>query len=345
MLRWMMPMVLLLAAVAHAAPATRPTELVEVKTADDLQKQPLINVPGVGDVRLGIGPMDADLGPWRIVYCLLEKEDNKEIERAHHHPPRGEEFDLGRLRIGVEWERMMVQAEDITKMARLALKLPVVHQTVIPIFNTGKVTISVYAPGGPVIASTTMTIDKRIDSPWQQFAMLRGEKAGDGEPETVVAKADDRVVPQLETTRAWAPEKRETLGPIEPRLKLSLKDGVFTIDSGERKMIDMPDENLLARWWVNDKPATQAGLKQQQAAARAVRETSMLQVLFGLPDNLKAAKAGDKVTLQVMYCPEGFQSVGMKQAMKSHDSPDAMGLAVSNKLEITLTDAMLKPAR
>jgi hypothetical protein len=335
---------LLLAVSVHAAPATQPVELAEVTTTDDLQKQPAIDVPGVGKVRLGISSAEAGLGPCRVVFCLQESQDHREIERAHRREFRGEERDLGPLRVAWKWEKEVVAVEDITRMARVNPKLPATFQTSVPLRQAGKVTITVYTPAGQVLASRTFDVDEAAKKTWQQFATWPEEPA-DAETPARVEPHPEPVVPRVESLYT-ATRKGDLLDLARPSLKLTLKDNLFTIDAGEQIMMDQPAENLAARWWVNGQPRQEAHAVKCGAAmqAAAVRETKQMKVSFGLPSNLGDFRVGDKIAVQVMYSSGGFElasdgRVHAAQAMPAEGGPI---LAVSDKLEFVVTEAMVK---
>jgi len=106
---------------------------------------------------------------------------------------------------------------------------------------------------------------------------------------------------------AWASPK----GKPAP-LKLSLADGVFTLSADARKMLDWPDQVLLAWWWVNGKAVfpevngNQTVL--QQDMSRLISETAKFTIAFSYPEYLQA-KEGDTLALQVLYSPNGLAQV------------------------------------
>ncbi|MHC4983446.1 MAG: HEAT repeat domain-containing protein, partial [Planctomycetota bacterium] len=128
-----------------------------------------------------------------------------------------------------------------------------------------------------------------------------------------------------------------------------------------RESADLSDEHLLARWWVNGRgvsvapaeaaEAAEAGEERRPKKDRPIRAgPAEARVRFGLPKMLGPVKAGDKVAVQVMYCPHGY-------AVLSRPKPDCRSTLtlskvagpllpvlplLSNRLEFEVTAAMLK---
>ena len=94
-------------------------------------------------------------------------------------------------------------------------------------------------------------------------------------------------------------------------LKLSLAADRFVLRS-ELPMIDQPARLLLARWWLNGKAVTLApkGRRQEEDLAERIRTTRRMEVGFGaIPADLGPLRPGAKLTLQVMYCRDGFDPI------------------------------------
>jgi hypothetical protein len=280
-----------------------------------------------------------------MVYCLHEEYDPRGVEQ----PPlargfRGEMHELGPLEVGLRWEPAKQQLQHVKEITRAIRNPPVLYQALVPLRRSGKAKLTIYSPGGGELAWTAMAVAKADPSPWQRFATVdwTAEK-----PAATAAVPADRVVPKVEEERPVKDEKDLPLAPAAPLLKLSLKDGVFLIDAGKQEMEDRPEELLLARWWVDGEPAAMdvAREPRQMAEARKVEYASQMKVAFGLPANLAGVRVGDKLTLQVMYSPDGFEPAEPEQQfqrlMRARRS-DGVGLAISNKLEFTVTEAMLQ---
>ncbi len=80
---------------------------------------------------------------------------------------------------------------------------------------------------------------------------------------------------------------------------------------------------------------------------RAVHYSNELAVDFGLPSCLKGLKNGDRVELQVMYSPGGWENVGegvAQHAIRLLDEGGTSRPLVSNRLEVRVTAAMIRKA-
>ena len=356
-MRWL-GLILLMATIARAEPpstrpalpTTRPDQLAEVQNLDELRQQPLFDIPGVGKLRLGIAPYDSELGPWRVVFALQEGDASEAEEYGELDPPDGEPHELGPLEVYAcgESSHRVKALQAVQCGCRMAFAGQELHQVVVPLTETGNVHIKVMTPAGHFVAETIMKVDVVEPSPWQPFAMTKWRDDSD-DPDIVVSGEAYSVVPTLETSTDCATDSNMSLLPVDPQLKLALKDGVFTVGGGKRELLEDPAQTLLARWWLNGHAVPAPCTDPTSAANDQANSTaSKVEVKFGLPGNLGDAKVGDKVMLQVLYCSGGFEAVSDKadsqdlEAVQDASEKDAMDLAISNKLEFVVTEAMLK---
>ena len=145
---------------------------------------------------------------------------------------------------------------------------------------------------------------------------------------------------------AWATMKESDLKKAEEHpLKLSLETGKLLISRGGQMLEEMPEDRLLARWWVNGKAVAAPAFERPDARAFSghVKVIPELTVAFGYPSSLGKVKVGDKVALQVMYCPQGF--LLSPELMLMHAIAERMNSAnfpmVSNKIEFVITPEMI----
>jgi hypothetical protein len=137
-------------------------------------------------------------------------------------------------------------------------------------------------------------------------------------------------------------------------LGLTLADGQFVLETRCVVGLYEPADGLLARWWVNGRPVAAAlaqdRLQEQQPVdklLRALRQPpAPLRIPAALPQTLGPVKPGDKVALQVMYCPAGFKELGVlarRQELEKSGADcflPAFQPLLSNRLEFEATKAM-----
>ena len=326
--------VVLLAGFAQAAPTTRP--LAEIRSADELEKQPAIDLPGGGTVKLGIGPLDPDLGPWRIVYA---KFDGDAADRDIQIP--GDAIQLGPLFVRCDWDdRPLADISKISIDRAKRAKSDEPERCIVPIGQAGKAVIRVMTGKGEDIAVLPIEVAKPIASPWRTFASRQRQP---GQESFVVTDNGAAIIPRM-ASFGGAVMKRDQAAkpathPADP-LTLSLADGVFTIDSNVGPLMSWADENLLARWWVDGQPRMPTGKQklQQQSMGRAVGQTKQFRVGFALPDDLADLKPGARIAVQLMYCSGGQQPAPdrhqhqLQQVMPGGNND----LLLSNRLEFVI---------
>ncbi len=353
----------------RAAPTTQP--LQEIASPEELSplaagmmskqsstqpaKQTRITLPTGEKVRLAIGPLDAELGPWRIVYCVLEEDGTA---NKSEHPEVGDGESLGPLWVRCDVKdsgsETKVEKRDRVEWGEMGIKkvLPITYQALVPI-KPGPAVIRVATSAKKVVAEIAVDGPKDLVTPWRPFSRDNFQRTPAGErfgPALIVSEHNAPVIPYL--AQVFDPAKKSKKVPdANPaplaELKLSLKDGLFTVDAGPMKIQD--DDSLLARWWVNGKlqlpdPKARQFLFEK---ARMVREESVLNVGFALPNDLKNCAVADHIAVQVLYSKGGWKYFPSDRrspslAMRADEfSPD---LAISNRLEFTLTAEQLKPA-
>ena len=108
-------------------------------------------------------------------------------------------------------------------------------------------------------------------------------------------------------------------------------------------MIDWPDELLLARWWVNGKAivAEKGGRNILKSMSRKMELTSEMIVTFNYPTSLGAVKEGDKIALQVLYAPDGFDFDPEAMLLQESVRWRVSAPVLSNKIEFPVTKEMI----
>lgn len=130
-------------------------------------------------------------------------------------------------------------------------------------------------------------------------------------------------------------------------LKLSISGDAFFAIGSKVRLVNRPDEYLLARWWVNGKtivppaPKTKAGAQAEKARTETVTGTKEMKVALRLPAYLGGLKVGDKVSLQVMHCDGGYSRLGGEAVAQLVHAWPAFAPMLSNELTFTVTKEML----
>lgn len=115
----------------------------------------------------------------------------------------------------------------------------------------------------------------------------------------------------------------------------------FLLSMKSEMEISMFPESVLARWWVNGKPFVPGPLEKLQDGSghRGGLSFSARQILvkFEMDAAKLGAKSGDKIGVQFLYCPMGYEFIGeMKQAMWAMKSGNDTFPRISNKVEFTV---------
>ena len=131
-------------------------------------------------------------------------------------------------------------------------------------------------------------------------------------------------------------------------LDLSL-DGNDLVIRSQAPMIDQPDELLLARWWVAGKllaTRPQKAALPAREVARRVRHSRETRIGLVLPPDLGQRKPGTKVSVQVMYCPDGYDPFILRLSRLQRalvGGWPAWQPMLSGKLTFAVTKRMLGP--
>ena len=363
-------------------PATQPSVgagtpgIAEIRSLADLRLAQPIAMDGQWQVRLGLADSGSAGGPWLNLYCLATYVGQGDTPILHLEGIQPYE-PLGLVWFDVqtdpddpeapEWEKVRVQRQirsDIPLAGREAL-----FCSVIPLATKGKVTVTVYRPQGQVLAKKIITVANVRLATWQIFAETNSARVAGGLEfiaggQRVAAMPNPSGISPVPLPKADAGQELSLPGQINspaPRavatmpatsarpaypLQLLLEGGAFRISS-TTPMNDDVELCFLARWWINGRfVLAPVNVGRSIMRSRAVSPANELQVAFGLPGGLmKDLKPGDTMSLQVAYCPMGwwqFEPVSMRVQFRQGDSLVLPQL--SNRIEFTVTDAMLKQA-
>jgi len=125
-------------------------------------------------------------------------------------------------------------------------------------------------------------------------------------------------MPQLEKARSMTRDV-ETRSRLEGLIRSALSatlhiqansnEATLTFPGGLHA--SWPEDYYLTRWWVNDKPVILEPNKDIQELQKvgAMRMGEQMRLRWKIDWALLGAKSGDRVALQVMYCPAGVRKV------------------------------------
>jgi len=319
-----------LAGIAEETP-----EIQDVRTVADLAGQQPISTGDGWEVRLGMGDAGEDAGPWRLIYCLSKRTDDARELDGEISTGGGDEF-LGPVRYSV---RQHNELREVLKEIEIVLRIPesgALYCDRILTAWKGRYSVFVYAYDGKLLTERDFEIETPTTCYWQQFA--RSEPLGaDSEVDAVLRENPFAAVPSFnQLLPIWQPDKRLSLktaamlplpgeipmdyawleklpgGHLSGRkkefakhaLKLSLKEGVFSLESIV-PITQWPDKQLLARWWVNGRPVAPKTSEEYELKELRQEEASVkrIEIALGVPQSVGELKVGDKVGLQILYSP------------------------------------------
>ena len=159
---------------------------------------------------------------------------------------------------------------------------------------------------GKLIAKTSMECTSESVHPWMPWFFLSGDSRGRAKGIALPAWDNIGPVASVEAGKEL-PVAIPTVIPTEPALwfKISVDGDDVVIHSDIRFLASRPDYHLLTRWWVNDKPFVPEQIEHPFGIAGygRVYEDTEKRIGLNLLPQLLGAKPGDKIGLQLLYCP------------------------------------------
>ena len=216
----------------------------------------------------------------------------------------------------------------------------------ISVHKTGPFQIQIRDKAKKIVASQRFDAQQDEPHPWMAFADVRRENLQTDEQADPVVRLASRagyVVPTLNGRTAllfqqpgqkprFAPsEKLPSLQTQHESLRLVQVDGKIQIEMPRPLTLNSLHERLLVRWLVNGKPAQSGKQHQERMQTRSAQKVivgrKLLLDLSFDPRDLRA-KPTDKIEMQLMYCKNGWESVGQDlkrlQVIADDDAPDVL---------------------
>ena len=339
-------------------PATQPAAIPTIRSLDDLRASPSIPASGGWQVQLGLADGGPGAGPWQLLYCLATYTHRGFPERISHSgnlpgEPLGPVF--------YRFTSAKPHTDSLSRASLSSMKLPaqdLLFCDAIPVNQAGEYELAVLTPQAHILARRTITVPADAPCYWHIFAASRG----DGPPEFLAGGRGAAILAfdglaHLPLVSRLKPEgllpgQIPVLAPppqaeqMRHPLKLSLDNArAFRISS----VIPMNDDvelSFLARWWINDAPlpadTTYTPMIQR---ARQFRTANDIDVGFGLPPGAKDVRAGDRVSLQLLYSPAGWRPPFGAPMLRAARTAGTNLPLLSNRLDFVVTPAMLAEAR
>ena len=357
------PCVALVFLVAAAtASAKEPAAIPVVKTWGELMDVEPLDVKGQA-VRLGIEADTFGTTGGVLLYCLTDG-----------HIPGGvggSDDALGPVEVRLaSHDKMDVMSKALTQLRLADAPGPRLYVKPLTAEREVKLAVSVLIPEDAenegdevVLAAREVTVRgeyhgwRRLVTPWREPVKLRQQVAGE-DPVYDLEPGDGAWAPHREGWRPFVFERAAgearvrrgrdealpTLFPQspDPGLRLSGDGVVLTLESNEPLFKMVPHTRLLARWWVNGKPAVPPPARRLHAEQQTVplrQAAKKLQLRLRWDEDL-GLQRGDRVRLQLLYSPARSHSVGTRQHLEqlqsAREEGDDFVSKMSNEIEFVV---------
>jgi hypothetical protein len=345
-----LPLILVVGlSVAAAGPAlcSEPPKLAiaEVKTWEDLLKQPPLDLGGGVKVRLGVEATRCPRWAGVLLYAYTEGYDDRVVQRVNRDR-------LGPLWVSVRFgERSLDAKLKITFLPRAwqaGDKSPRLFCRPFMIDRAGEYQVTVRTEQGKEVAQVVVTGEDdsvKPFHPWSPLLLLedaRHERVGTEykfrrtSPATATYRGQGIALPNLPSDLGFhrgggavrprkekpaEPEVPFGKGPLPKLLPEQVDPGLKLTVDAEKMLLRVtptrplttyrPDEHFLARWWVNGKPFAprQVDPIPTLGGGAVVYQDEDVLIKLQVQPRSWGAKQGDRVELQLLYCPTGWLPV------------------------------------
>ncbi|MCI0381274.1 MAG: hypothetical protein L0215_27125 [Gemmataceae bacterium] len=322
-----------ISAVPSAPPQEKPARIPVVKTWEELQALPAIDL---GDVTIRLG-LEADKVPqWSgaLFYCLTEgfipptKGGGRTLVGPVHT-----DFTFESERTAIEHERWALDGKQPKGTYLYARGLPV--------DRVGAYHVTVTDRQGKVLAKAQVAGTKDFFHPWMPW--LQGFRKPVTPWEGIALPSVDSRGPAASIKPGKVQKgPLPTLLPSDDRPSLTIKmDGKEIVIRAESEFTtSRPDYHFLARWWVNGKPFVPKQIDTIWAFAGygLVQEDKELRLEFAFRPERLGAKPGDKIGLQLMHAEgewEWCAGTSLRKGIHAWGR-DGESVRVSNRIEFVV---------
>ncbi|MFO0969798.1 MAG: hypothetical protein U0793_29940 [Gemmataceae bacterium] len=288
--------------------------LAVVRTFGDLMKQPLLVLKNGAKVRVGVERLETTQHSAFLVYALSET-------------PEYEGGGLGPVRIEVtpKNEGPKDRVKIRTGASRSAKRGPLFFATAAHVRHAGEYDLEIRDENARVLAAATIRVAGEDAEPWHVFRLADpGELLtrdarhklilGPTRPATPHCDGHYSLPLPLDQNgriRADVPLPRWNFANAEPALSLQATLKSLALHGDDLHSF-LPSENLLFRVRVNGKVAP-ALLKTAEFADVLMKvpeeaERKALRVDLDFDPRAFGARRGDRIALQLVYCPDGWRN-------------------------------------
>jgi hypothetical protein len=344
-------------------PAAQPVQnIAVVRTWDELLRQKPIRLAAGGEVRVGISAQAAPVGAPPLVYCvtrdaMLPGEVRLEGESCEVLGPLCLMVRRTGDAVGQQLAALARQEDDFGPNWRLfalpvAMSRPGEYEAILKVID------------GPQVASVKLRCKDEPYHAWMLWGQpderqeILREKRADGYRNEgyLVSKRGPLVIPVCDgfgplavlkdkdgAIKADSPEVRgRPLPSLDPpaddaSLTIRLTPGELWVDCPQRLTFEGAKDNLLVRWWVNEKPVsadTKPFVMQDSRLSRVEEGPLKLRFEMQFAPARIGAKSGDRVALQVLYTRCGWNPLESEalKAVVHREDPGPLTL-LSNRVE------------
>lgn len=305
-----------------------------VKTWEDLQMLPPIDLGNGVKIRLGL---EADKVPqWSgaLLFCLAE--GYAPSEGGSGKPP------FGPVHAEFVFEKEKVEAAEIRWASKpKSPKGTYLYVRALPIDRVGAYHVSVTDREGKVLGKALVDGTKDVFHPWMPW--LEGLSQPVTPWEGIAIPNVDSLGPAAHIEQGEAKKgKLPTFlpGDEKPRLTIKMEGKEIVIRAESEFTTSRPDYHFLARWWVNDKPfmPKQTDKLGEFAGYGRVSDDKELRLQFEFRPERIGAKPGDKIGLQLMHS-EGKWAWCTGTSLAQHASSlreHGENVSVSNRIDFAV---------
>ena len=315
------------------------SEVAVVSTFKDLDNVAPIRLESGWEVRLGMSDGGEEAGPWMFIYCLAHY-DNRGSGQNVPSIPFGREWQiLGPLAYNVTYEKgdnrkawrssvIPKTGGMLTRVIKQAVRGRVLFVNIVPLPKKGKYYLEVLAPDGKPIQNKTIIVKSISHAYWRKFILLSKLSGSSDEGKWGVDRDQVAVYPRFDgmqyihgetlqrvLRQNSLPGKIPHNGNSAERgflsrypLRLSIAGNYLNLRSKRKIYPSRIEDQLLVRWWLNDKPVIPKCLPTKRTryiVFLEFQEQTSVKIRLGFPTDLNGLRVGDKVGLQALYSPNG----------------------------------------
>ncbi len=347
---WLILAVPAFVAIADKGASAEPlAEIAVTRSWADLLQQDTMDLGDQGLVRLGIESRQCAVGSGLLLYVLT---DGYRVPDKYTGSDR-----VGPVFVAVRQRGQPRLAEQSAHLSSAADRARGKLLFVRPILmcEAQPVEVTIRSAAGDELAHATIRSTDETFHAWLPFE--RGHRPADDDERIsrVVNREKGRALPNWDSMKPIVFEgsgygrqiklaRHDALPTLLPKEVDEIwsvstcvdRHGVrrLIIESKQKFVIVRADWHFLTRWWVNDTPFIPAPLTQVEMENNGLMSNgNRLELALDFDPKRIGAKAGDRVTLQMMYVQDGWQWVTPQQLLQLAHPGHAKPPALLNRVE------------